>query len=388
MDEKTMIRQALAYIDENHDAMLALWEKLVCCESGTSDKEDVDRICELLREELEQSSVVTEVIPMEQCGNMLKGEFHGERKEKPILLIGHMDTVFPRGTLAKNPFRIDENGIAHGPGCLDMKAGLTIAIFALRALEACGYEKRPLRIVIAGDEETGHRKSNAREEIFKVCEGCEAAFNFETGFPDDGLVVGRMGSCRVAMKITGVGAHAGNDPQRGRSAILEAAHKTIEIQKLHDFADGLYVNVGVIKGGTVSNAIPAECEIVIDIRYNSMAKLERALNRIKEIAAHQTVPDTSAELSIMDPSEVMEENEKNLKLFEHVKQAAELIGYGEVTTKTVGGWSDSCIVSAGGIPVVCAMGIKGENNHTMQEYAIAETLFSRAKLALASIITL
>ena len=385
---RKQIEKASAYIDENREAMMALWEKLVSCESGNPDKEDVDRICEILKDELDRSGVRTATVQMEDSGNLLKGEFHGEREEKPILLIGHMDTVFPHGTLAKNPFRIDAEGNAHGPGVLDMKAGLVIAIFVLRALDACGYGKRPVRIVIAGDEENGHRKSTAREEIFKICEGCKAAFNFETGFPDDGLVVGRKGSCQAVVKIKGVAAHAGNDPQRGRNAILEAAYKVIEIQKLHDFENGLYVNVGVINGGTVPNAVPGECELKIDIRYDSMKKFEDVMERIREIAEKQTVPDTTATVTHMRPSEVMEVSEANLKLFEHVQRAADMIGYGELKTKTVGGWSDSCLAAAAGIPVVCAMGVKGANNHSPEEYAIVETLFSRAKLALASIITL
>lgn len=388
MNETEMLKKALEYIDASHEAMKTLWKEIVSMESGVSDKEGIDRVCESLKKELEASAVCTTVVPMEQAGNLLKGEFHGERPQKPILLIGHMDTVFAKGTLEKNPFRIDEQGRAHGPGVLDMKAGLVIAVFVLRALEACGYDKRPLRVMFAGDEENGHRLSNAREEIRAVCEGCEAAFNFETGFEDDGLVVGRKGSCRVVVTVTGVAAHAGNDPQRGRSAILEMAHKVIEIQKLHDFDNGLFVNVGVIKGGTVPNAVPGSCEIQIDIRYESRERLDEVLRKIRVIAEYSHVADTKAQVSMSAPSEVMEASGANLKLFEHVKRAAELIGYGEVSTKKVGGWSDSCLASACGIPVVCAMGVKGAKNHSMEEYALADTLFERAKLALASIITL
>ncbi len=388
MNQKEMISCASQYIDTHKKEMMELWERLVSMESGSADKEGVDRVCEMLKGELEQSSVRTRIIPMETSGNLLSGVFHEEDTEKPIVLIGHMDTVFAKGTLEKNPFRVDDEGKVHGPGCLDMKAGLVIAVFVLRALEECGYHKRPIRIAFAGDEETGHRRSNAREEIMKICTGCEAAFNFETGFLDDGIVVGRKGSCQVTVSVTGVASHAGNDPQRGRSAILEMAHKIIEIQKLHDFEHGLYVNVGVIKGGTVPNAVPAGCEIRIDIRYDNKERLDRTLERIQEIAESHVVPDTTAQVSITRPSEFMEISEANLKLFEHVKRAAEMIGYGELKTKSVGGWSDSCLAAACQVPVVCAMGVKGANNHSMEEYAVADTLFDRAKLALASILTL
>jgi glutamate carboxypeptidase len=368
--------------------MVDLWERLVSTESGTSDKEGVDKVCEMLKKELEKSNAVVNVVEMEYGGNLLRAEFHGERNEKPVLLIGHMDTVFAKGTLEKNPFRIDAEGKAHGPGILDMKAGLVIAVYILRALDFCGYEKRPVRVVFAGDEENGHRLTTAKEEIRKACEGCEAAFNFETGFLDDGIVVGRKGACQVTLATTGVAAHAGNDPQRGRSAILEMAYKILELQKLHDFEHGLFVNVGVIKGGTVPNAVPANCEIQIDIRYESRELLDKTIEKIREIAKNSFVPDTVTEFTMSTPSEVMEVSESNLQLFEHVKKAAELIGYGTLTTKKVGGWSDSCVAAACGIPVVCAMGVKGANNHSMEEFAVVDTLFDRTKLALASTITL
>lgn len=387
MEDKMMVLKAGEYVDRHRTEMMELWERLVSTESGNSDKEGVDRVCGILEKELRDSGAETAVVQMEKKGNLLRAEFHPEREEAPILLIGHMDTVFPRGTLEKNPFRV-EDGKAHGPGILDMKAGLVMAVFILRALDACGYEKHPLRVVFAGDEENGHRESTAEEEIRNACKGCRAAFNFETGFLDDGLVVGRKGSCRVTVNVTGVAAHAGNDPERGRSAILEMAHKVIEIQKLNDYEHGLFVNVGLINGGTVVNAVPGNCGIQIDIRYEDRKRLDSTIRRIREIAAETHVPDTSAEVSMTKPSEVMEVSEANLQLFRHVEKAAELIGYGPLKTRKTGGWSDSCLAAACGVPVVCSMGVKGANNHSMEEYAVVDTLFSRTKLALAAIITL
>lgn len=138
----------------------------------------------------------------------------------------------------------------------------------------------------------------------------------------------------------------------------EMAYKVIEIQKLHDFEHGLFVNVGVIQGGTVANAVPASCEVNIDIRYDSLERLEETLQAIRKIAETNTVPDTTAEMTWTKPSTVMPVSEENLKLFRHVQEAADLIGYGPLTTKKVGGWSDSCLAAAEGVPVVCAMGVR------------------------------
>ena len=123
MEDRELIVKTSAYIDRHRDEMLSLWEKIVSIESGTPDKEGVDRVGAVLKNELESAGVETAVIPMERFGNLLTGVWHKEAAGQPIVLIGHMDTVFAKGTLEKNPFRIDENGNAHGPGVLDMKAG-------------------------------------------------------------------------------------------------------------------------------------------------------------------------------------------------------------------------------------------------------------------------
>lgn len=132
MEDRELIVKTSAYIDRHRDEMLSLWEKIVSIESGTPDKEGVDRVGAVLKDELESAGVETAVIPMERFGNLLTGVWNKEAAGQPIVLIGHMDTVFAKGTLEKNPFRIDENGNAHGPGVLDMKAGLAIVVYVLK----------------------------------------------------------------------------------------------------------------------------------------------------------------------------------------------------------------------------------------------------------------
>ena len=138
MEDRGLIVKTSAYIDRHRDEMLSLWEKIVSIESGTPDKEGVDRVGAVLKDELESAGVETAVIPMERFGNLLTGVWNKEAAGQPIVLIGHMDTVFAKGTLEKNPFRIDENGNAHGPGVLDMKAGLVIVVYVLKALHEYG----------------------------------------------------------------------------------------------------------------------------------------------------------------------------------------------------------------------------------------------------------
>lgn len=385
MDDR--ILKACQYIDDHREEMMDLWSRLVNTESGTADKEGVDKVAKLVGEALSASGARVETVEMEKKGNSVKAFFHEEGEGAPILMLGHMDTVFAKGTLENMPFRI-EDGKIYGPGVLDMKGGLVIAAFVLRALKEAGYEGRPIRALFSGDEEDGHRYSTCEADIREFSKGCSYAFNFETGRIADELVTGRMGAYRVHIEVQGVAAHCGNDPERGRSAILEMAHKVIEIQKLHDFENKLFVNVGTIQGGTVPNVVPEKCEIVVDIRFLDRPAIEGVLEKIFAIADKCFVEGTSTKATITQRSEPMPMNEKNMALFEHVKKAAHMIGYGEVYPKLVGGWSDSCLVAENDVPVICSMGVKGASSHSTAEYALIDTLFERAKLAIASIMTL
>ena len=180
-----------SYVDEHKQPMLQLWEELVNTESGSRNLDGVAKVTDILRREMEDMGMRTRVIPMENAGGVLVGEWNWESGKAPLLFLGHMDTVFPDGTVEKNPFRVDEEGFAHGPGVLDMKGGLTIAVFALKALAAAGFTGRPIKCVFAGDEENLHMLSNAKQVMMEEVKGAAAAFNFETGFMDNRFVVGR-----------------------------------------------------------------------------------------------------------------------------------------------------------------------------------------------------
>ncbi|MCI8454221.1 MAG: M20 family metallopeptidase [Lachnospiraceae bacterium] len=386
--QREQIERAFIFLEKRQDEMFSLLRRLVNQESGNGDKAGCDAMCALMKEELEGLGAVTRVTPMEAKGNFLYGVWGEGRGLDPVLFSGHMDTVFPKGTLAKNPFRV-ENGRIMGPGALDMKAGLVIALFAARALKEAGYEARPLRFAFPGDEENGHRESGAAEEIKKAARGCAAAFNFETGYPDDGIVVERKGSCRFTVKVYGVAAHSGNAPEKGRNAILEMAHKVIALQALNDLEHGTSLNVGLVAGGTSVNSVPDFCQTSVDVRYTKKERLDTLLGRVRQICAETQIEGTRTELILSSVSAVMEPSLEILGLFEHVKKAAEETGYpGKLHPIKVGGWSDASLIAAEHVPVVCGMGAKGEFNHTDREYADVSSLVPRAKLAAASVILL
>jgi len=373
------------YIDAHRQEMLDLWRDLVNTESGPAQKEGVDAVNALLRKEMEACGISVQSIPMEKVGDILVAQWDNGSQLPPILLIGHMDTVFKPGAATENPFRIDAEGKVHGPGCLDMKGGVVIALYAVKALQSVGYDKHPVMFVLAGDEETLHQNSNAQEVMGQVMKGACAAFNFETGYPDEGIVVGRKGGSIVVFDIEGVAAHSGIAPEKGRSAIAEAAHKILAIQALNDIPRGKLINCGLVSGGIGENTIPGACSIRCGLRFPTVAIKEELMADCRAIADTVNIEGTKTTMRVEMVMDPMEHTEGVQKLYELVEETARDMGYGEVHPFEVGGVSDSSVAVVAGVPTVCAMGVKGEFNHTEREYAQMESLFTRTALAAACI---
>lgn len=385
MDRQKM--QAFQFIDEHREEMLALWQELVNLESGSKHKPGIDAVAGRIQQILASEGGNTRIIQLEQAGNMLIGELGADRKNSKVLLLGHMDTVFPVGTTANRPFAI-RDGIAYGPGVLDMKGGIVAALYAMKALQAAGYDDRPLKMILAGDEEVAHVNSNAAELFVAEARGAAAAFNCETGFTDDAIVVGRKGTALFELEVKGVAVHAGNEPENGRSAILEIAHKVIAIQNLTNWKTGTTYNVGVIQGGTVPNAVPGYAKIIVDVRYLEPALLPEIRRQMQEVAAKAYVPETITVINEIPGIAPMKRTTEGDVHFSIVKKTYEEMELGTPYAKLVGGGSDSAYSVLAGVPTVCAMGVKGGRNHSPEEFAIVDSLFERAKLLAACIINL
>lgn len=380
-------QQAFQFIDAHREEMVQLWQELVNMESGSQNKPGIDAVAGKIQQVLADSGAVTKVIELEQAGNMLVGEFGSDRQQAKVLFLGHMDTVFSLGTVAKRPFTIKDDK-AYGPGVLDMKGGIVVALYAMKALEAAGYNARPLKMILAGDEEVGHMNSNAAELLMAEAQGAKAAFNCETGFTDNAIVVGRKGTVRFELEVKGVAAHAGNEPENGRSAILEIAHKVIDIQNLTNWEQGTTFNVGVIQGGTVPNAVPGWAKIDVDVRYLDPALLPAIRQQVQEVAAKTYIQGTTTTMVEIPSIAPMKTTAGVDALFAIVKETYEEMGLGTPYAKLVGGGSDSAYSVMAGVPTVCAMGVKGGRNHSPEEFAVVDTLFERAKLLAACTINL
>lgn len=364
------------YIDQHQEDMISLWRDLVNQDSQASDADGVAHVARRIMTEI---SKVGGEVSWSQEGNALIASIPGNGKA-PVFLLGHMDTVFPKGEAAKRPFTI-KDGKAYGPGVLDMKGGLTVMMWALKGLSHVGFCGRPIKIVLAADEEIAHGGSKAPVLIEKEAAGCVAAFNCETSYEDNSLVLARKGGVVFKFAVHGVAAHAGNNPKAGRNAIWEMAKKIDVIQSLTDWDKGITYSVDVIHGGTVSNAIPDYCEAEGDIRFLDPALSLPVKGALVKVLEKNFIEGTHAELLKYHEGMIpMKLTEGNQKLFALVKETGEECGIPISEGKLVGGGSDSGYVVAAGVPTVCAMGVKGKWNHTKDEYALVDSLFERTKL--------
>lgn len=371
-----MKEDVFAYIDDHKAQMMDLWQDLVNQDSPASYREGVDLVAKRVFKELEEAGASTR---WDEEGKALIAEIPGDSRA-PVLLLGHMDTVFPVGEAARRPFTVEGSRVT-GPGALDMKGGIAVMLSALKALHSAGFSGRPLKVILVSDEEIAHNGSKATVMLQREARGCAACFNCETGYEDNSLVIGRKGGVVFKAAVHGIAAHAGNNPRQGRSAIWEMAKKIDDIQNMTDWDKGITFNVGTIKGGTVSNAIPGYCEVEGDIRFQDPDISPFVKEELLKVLNHTYMEGTKTELLLYHEGMLpMKMTEENRKLFEFVKKTGEENGIPVSEGKLVGGGSDSGYVVYAGVPTVCAMGVKGRFNHTRDEYALKDSLFERAKL--------
>lgn len=371
-----MKEDVFAYINDHKAQMMDLWQDLVNQDSPASYREGVDLVAKRVFKELEEAGASTR---WDEEGKALIAEIPGDSRA-PVLLLGHMDTVFPVGEAARRPFTVEGSRVT-GPGALDMKGGVAVMLSALKALHSAGFSGRPLKVILVSDEEIAHNGSKATVMLQREARGCAACFNCETGYEDNSLVIGRKGGVVFKAAVHGIAAHAGNNPRQGRSAIWEMAKKIDDIQNMTDWDKGITFNVGTIKGGTVSNAIPDYCEVEGDIRFQDPDISPLVKEELLKVLNHTYIEGTKTELLLYHEGMLpMKMTEENRKLFEFVKKTGEENGIPVSEGKLVGGGSDSGYVVYAGVPTVCAMGVKGRFNHTRDEYALKDSLFERAKL--------
>jgi glutamate carboxypeptidase len=381
-----------AWLGERREAMIALLRELVDTDSGSHDKAGVDRAGAVLARFHEANGLAVEAMPDTRYGDAIRATLASgsANDRRPVLLLGHRDTVFPKGEPQRRPFTIREDR-AYGPGVADMKGGLVIEAFVAAAFAACGGLDAPLVMLTTSDEEIGSPFS--RPLIEAAAREARCVFNAEPSrlpvgseFGRDrrqSITSGRKGGVFMRAQFTGRPAHSGVNYEKGASAIVDLGHKIPRLQGLTDLDAGITVNVGLIGGGQTVNTIAPDAWCEIDLRYRTPTQRAQMIEAIRAIVETPEVAGTTAALTVKGEFVPLEQTPDSLVLYDIYREAA--AGFGiAVTAEYTGGCADSGFTAAQGCPTLCSVGPIGGMAHTPDEFLELESLVPAAQtLALA-----
>lgn len=369
-----------AELAHRQDVMLAEIERLCIVSSFTDHPAGGNKVGEILAELCAPiPHLWTRRIPSESgrfAAHWLFGTKGAEASaEGAIAIVGHLDTVFPPGTF--EGFRYD-GAIARGPGVLDMKGGLVVAIEALRALDRAGHlEDAKVVLAIVSDEEVG--SPEGRPLLQRELAGAACALVLEAGRKGDMVITSRKGTAGVTARSFGKAAHAGNAHKEGKNAIWALARFVDRAQELTDYERGITVNAGKFTGGQGKNTVPDAAEALLDFRFVTTRDGEATMAALQQAAALAAVPGTHIELSGGIARTPLERTAENVALYREYAKCAKSAGLGDGEAPLVGGGSDASSTSAIGIPSIDGLGPRGTGFHTKEELIEAATLVPKSE---------
>jgi glutamate carboxypeptidase len=374
-------QQRLRYLEKQREEIVRTIRELVEVESPSDTKPAVDQLGAILVEKFRALGGTPRLHPTKQYGDHLQVDFRSSRKTNPVLLLGHFDTVYPLGTLAGMPCKV-AGGHLHGPGVLDMKSGIALMLHAIEALQKWhGELARPVTVLLVTDEEVGSHSSRRITEA--LARKSAAVLVLEPAAGVRGAVkTARKGVGEYTLRVRGVAAHAGLDPSKGHSAILELARQIEVISKLNNLKSGISVNPGVIQGGTRGNVVAAEASAIIDVRIKSAkqaADLDRKFRSLKPFDRHCKLALTGGINRLP-----MERTAGVAALYRQAQLFAKQIDW-NIEEAAVGGGSDGNFTAGIGIPTLDGMGGVGDGAHAVHEYIKISELPRRALLLAAMI---
>jgi glutamate carboxypeptidase len=364
------------YFDSMLDQDLMLLRRLVEFESHTLDKAAVDRLAEFLANAFRSEGAEAEIIPGIRSGNPLKAVWKSRLGAgNPVLVLGHLDTVWKSGTLRERPFEVKE-GKAFGPGVFDMKAGILLSLLVCRALREKNIDPgKDVRFFFAPDEEVGSDQS--LHHLNEVSQPCQAVLCLEPPLPGGKAKTFRKGGGVLRLRVRGIAAHAGVDHASGANAVLELSRQVVALSSMTDYERGITVSVGTICGGTASNVVPAEAEAAIDIRVSTKADGEWIIKRIQELPPCDSRCTLSLSGGIHRPP--LERTAAVIQLYEKARSLAKELDM-ELGEGSTGGGSDGCFTAARGIPTLDGLGVDGDGAHALHEFIKIDDIPRRAAL--------
>ena len=381
--EKERLTRRIAEMEERY---LSFWEAICNRETPSRDKAALDGLVGFIEDFARKEGFMTRRIPMADCGDFLLVDWN-EGKEKKSFFLAHMDTVHQKGKFGNPPVRIEGDRMI-GPGVIDCKGGIAVALCVMKALKEEGYPYH-LRLMLTSDEEESNLLGGQRELDFirESCQGFAAALNCEVG-REGAVVVSRCGILRERITVEGVSAHSGIAYFEGASAIREAAYKILSLEE-KSRKGGTTYNCALVEGGSHQlNIVPDRCSFCVDVRVATVEAMEEAEAFVKKTVEHCTVPGTRATVERISRRLPMVENEGTRWLLEKVNRVCRDNGFGELEKEYSGGGSDSAYTQAAGVPSLCALGTVGDGCHTDKEYARISSMKERALLLSLVTVTL
>ncbi len=367
--------ERLRYFEARQEKIIQTIREFVEIESPSDDKPAADRMGAFLAGYFEALGGHLQVHPATDFGDSVQIDFPGREKIPPVLLLGHFDTVYPLGTLATMPCHVAHGRLA-GPGVLDMKSGIALMLYAIEALQAWHSGlPRPVTVFLVSDEEVGSYSSRKITEA--LAKESAAVLVLEPAAPRGAVKTARKGVGEYILNVKGVAAHAGLDPGKGHSAILELSRQIIAVSKLNDLSSGLSVNPGVIRGGTRTNVVAAEASVEIDVRIKiakQAAALDRKFRALKPFDKHCCLT-VEGGINRMP----MERTAGVAALYKKAQAIAKQIDW-KLEEAAVGGGSDGNFTAALGIPTLDGLGGSGQGAHALHEHILISELPRRALL--------
>ena len=364
-------------IENLQNQYLEFLKKICSFEARAYDKDVINQMVDYIAAFSKAQGFCVNRKPMEKYGDFLTVEIN-PGAEKACLCQAHMDTVHPAGSFGQPPVREDNERI-YGPGVIDCKGGITVALLAMKALLENGYQKH-MRLILTSDEEITNILGGEEEIRFiqESAKGFPCALNCETAENDE-VVVARKGILHYRLDIRGVSGHAGKHFFASKNAIVEAAHKILALNA-ESKDGGTTYSCNIINGGTVLNVIPDSCSVSIDIRAITVSDMEIAKKTVETVAAKSFLGDTTCQVTLLSQRPPMERSAETQQLFARLLATCHKHDLGSLTPIESGGGSDSCYTQAAGIPSICGLGASGRYLHTVKEYLNKDTVALRAKI--------
>jgi len=377
MELQSLVREVEQYTQQRLPQYIEELPELCAIDSDSYNKAGLDAMAERLAERMRGIGMHVDIIRREKWGNDLLGVLRGTGRGN-VLLLGHIDTVYPVGTAAACPLRVEGNTV-YGPGVCDMKGCILAAIYAIEAMQAAGFrDYGELRFACVSDEEINTR--HCQDIIEQACEDCQGALILEAARSNGDIVSARKGNTAYTLTARGRSAHAGVEPEKGRNAIVELAHQVLEFQALDGWREGLTISAGVISGGTVPNVVPDFAQAQFDLRFLKQSDLPATEELFRESIKRKLIEDVELTLEhAPDIKGPMVRTPESLKLAGQAQDIAHLLGF-SVDHVLTGGASDASYTSGYGVPSLDGLGPIGGRDHSPYEYLELDSAAPRAAL--------